>query len=174
MDVRNILEIYGTGGKMQKAIHKNKVIWEPDRRIPVMVLFQEIEYKGAPPITEEAVRKCLENSKFRIAYIDGYRTEKDFSRLGYGVNKIFKSNPHFEAFICAESHYTLATLALGQSKLNKKVPYHIFEDEMKKEIGPVLYAKYIQPAKDKMAKNDVDNLITLFHGNRDLIMREKS
>lgn len=174
MDVRNILEIYGTGGKMQKAMHKNQVIWEPDRRIPVMVFFQEIELSGTPPITEEAVRKCLEKSKFRIAYIDGYRTEQDFSRLGYGANKIFKSNPHFEAFICAENHYNLAFLALAASKRNKKVPYHIFEDEIKKEIAPDLYAKYIQPAKDKADQNSVENLIKLFQANRSEIMGETS
>lgn len=162
MDGKNILEIYDTGGKMQKAMHKNEVIWKPDRRIPATVFFQEISLQGAPPITEEAVRKCLENSKFRIAYIDGYKSANDKHLLGYNVEKTFQLGLPGEVFICAETYIQLYGVAAGAAADNKKFPYHIFEDEIKKEIGPDLYAKYIQPAKEIVGKNMVNYMVSLY------------
>ena len=166
MDGKNTLEIYNASGKMKKAMHKNKVIWEPDRRIPVMVLFQEIEHEGFPPITEEAVRKCLDSTKFKISYIDGFRTINDKHLQNMNVRKTFSLNPPGEFFICAETHYTLYMFAAVEAAKNKKAPYHVFEDEIKREIDPNLYATYIQPAKDKTGEEKVNAMISFFQARR--------
>lgn len=173
MDGKNILEIYNADEEMQKAMHKNQVIWEPDRRIPIMVLFQEIEYEEFPPITEEAVRKCLDSKAFKISYIDGFRTINDTHLQGPNVRKTFSLNPPGDVFICAETHYTLYMFAASTAAKNEKAPYHIFEDVVKQEIDPNLYATYIQPAKDKVGEERVKAMIGFFQARRDE-MRETS
>lgn len=166
MDGRKILEVYDAGGKMQKAMHKNEVIWEPDRRIPATVFFQEVDTSESFAIAEEAVRKCLESTKFKIAYIDGYKSGNDAIRLSQASGKIFKSRPSNEIYICAMTSLGLCLYSCVGAKNNNMLPYHIFEDEIKQEIEPDLYVRYIQPAKDKLGEKYVNNITNWYKTQR--------
>lgn len=172
MDARNILEIYGTGGKIQKAMHKNKVIWEPDRRKPATVFFQEIEFNGALPITEEAVRKCLEKSKFRIAYINGVKDSGQATKFISHNKTQFGEPPQGKIFICAMTEMRFYWPSLVSATKLGLIPYHIFENVIKIKIDPDLYAANIQPVIDKLGAEQVKSITEFYRKNR-RDMREK-
>lgn len=167
MDSRKILEVCNIDGKMKKAMHKNQVIWEPDRRIPATVFYQEIEYSGAPPITKESVIKCLESSKFKIVHMDGFEKSNNFAAFVYsGGRKKFREPPQGKIYICAMTQMSLYMMTQGYAKGCGLIPYHIFENEIEREIDPALYAKYIRPAKEIMGQEKVDNIVEIYQSTR--------
>lgn len=167
MDGKNILEICNADRKMQKAMHKDEVIWEPNRRIPATVFYQEIESSGAPSITKESVVKCLESSKFKIAYMNGFERSNDLYSFIYGHGKKqFGDPPQGKVFICAMTARALYLYVRNDAKQLGLIPYHIFENEIEREIDPALYAKYIRPAKEIMGQEKVDNIVEIYQSTR--------
>lgn len=166
MDGKNILEIYDASGKMQKAMYKNKVIWKPDRRIPATVFFQEIEYGGMPPITEEAVRKCLDYSNFKAVHISGFKKSEEFYKFLSKSKEYFGEPPHGKIFICAMTEMRFYMISLNSATQLGLIPYHIFESEIEREINPILYERYIQPVKEMMDQKIVDGIINYYQSAR--------
>lgn len=170
MNGENILEICNADRKMQKAMHKNQVIWEPDRRIPATVFYQEIELKSDefkfPPITKESVVKCLESSKFKIAYLNGFDGSDKLTKFIQRNKEYFGKPPQGKIFICGMTDFRFYVGTQYTAMRLGLMPYHIFENEIEREINPALYAKYIRPAKEIMGQRTIDNIVEIYKSTR--------
>lgn len=160
MDGKNILEIYDTGGKMQKAMHKNEVVWRPDKRTPklVTIIYQNVPLTSReyPPLPEETMRTCLTEPNFVVFHSDGSNHARDIRPLAIRSKQLFEE-------VCVPGEIVIIGLTapslnqmIVQNAANAGVlSYHIFEDTIRTDIDAELYKKHIQPLKDQLAPDDI-------------------